>query len=170
MYYYRYIRHFPLVATEVGVLSNYFADVIAATPNDVIEVEIKTSLEDFEHEFKSKDSKHSLYLNELINPGKKLQNTVYKMMPNRLFYAVENRLIRENIFIPIIFSVLGVIYYNFSYYVFTYFLSQEIPFLYFAKKVLLTEIIYTTILSVPVYKIFSKVFASPTISFNRKQR
>ena len=67
MYYYRYIRHFPLVATEVGVLSNYFADVIAATPNDVIEVEIKTSLEDFEHEFKSKDSKHSLYLNELIN-------------------------------------------------------------------------------------------------------
>ena len=95
MYYYRYIRHFPLVATEVGVLSNYFADVIAATPNDVIEVEIKTSLEDFEHEFKSKDSKHSLYLNELINPGKKLQNTVYKMMPNRLFYAVENRLIRD---------------------------------------------------------------------------
>lgn len=84
--------------------------------------------------------------------------------------TIENRLIRENIFIPIIFSVLGVIYYNFSYYVFTYFLSQEIPFLYFAKKVLLTEIIYTTILSVPVYKIFSKVFASPTISFNRKQR
>ena len=35
--------------------------------------------------------------------------------------TIENRLIRENMFIPILFSVLGVIYYNFSYYVFTYF-------------------------------------------------
>lgn len=95
MYYYRYIRHFPLVATEVGVLNNYFADVVASTDKEIVEVEIKTSIEDFEHEFKSKEKKHNLYLNELINPGHKLQDSVYKMMPNRLFYAVEPRLIKD---------------------------------------------------------------------------
>lgn len=82
--------------------------------------------------------------------------------------TIENRLIRDNIFVPIIFSILGIIYYNFAYYVFTYFLSQEIPFLSFAKKVFLTEIIYTALLSAPIYKIFSKVFTSPKISFDRK--
>lgn len=82
--------------------------------------------------------------------------------------SIENRLIRGNMFIPILFSILAVIYYNFSYYVFTYFLSQEIPFLSFARQVLLTEIIYTTILSIPIYKMFSKAFTSPTIIFNRK--
>ena len=81
---------------------------------------------------------------------------------------IENKLVRGNIFIPIIFSALGIIYYNFSYYVFTYFLSQEIPFLSFAKNTLLTEIIYTAILTIPVYLLFSKVLISPTMTFNRK--
>ena len=81
---------------------------------------------------------------------------------------IENRLIRDNMFIPILFSSLAIIYYNFSYYVFTYFLSQEILFLSLAKNILLTEIIYTTILSLPIYKIFSKAFTSSTVIFNRK--
>lgn len=82
--------------------------------------------------------------------------------------TIENRLIRENMFIPIIFSALAVIYYNFSYYVFTYFLSQEILFLDFAKQGLATEIIYTSILAIPIYMLFSKAFTSPTTIFNRK--
>ena len=61
MYYYRYIRHWPLVATEVSVLNNFFADVVAASYKELVEVEIKTSLEDFEHEFKTKESKHNIY-------------------------------------------------------------------------------------------------------------
>lgn len=95
MYYYRFIRHWPLVATEVGVLNNYFADVIGACSTDVQEVEIKVSLSDFEHEFKSKQKKHDAYLNELINPGHKLPDPVYKLMPNKLFYAVEPHLVKD---------------------------------------------------------------------------
>lgn len=95
MYYYRFVRHFPLVATEVSVLDNYFADVIGATDKDIVEVEIKTTLYDFEHEFKSKEAKHNAYLNELINPGHKLPDSMYKIMPNRLFYAVEHHLIKD---------------------------------------------------------------------------
>ncbi len=82
--------------------------------------------------------------------------------------SIENRLMRDNAFIPILFSILGIIYYNFTFYVFTYFLSQDIPFLSFARKTLLTEIIYTSILSIPVYQMFSKAFTSPTTIFNRK--
>lgn len=95
MYYYRFVRHWPLVATEVGVLNNYYADVIGANSNEVVEVEIKTTLHDFEHEFQSKKKKHDAYLNELINPGHKLPDQMYKLMPNRLFYAVEPHLIKD---------------------------------------------------------------------------
>lgn len=82
--------------------------------------------------------------------------------------SIENNLISSNALIPLILSILGVIYYNFAYYIFTYFLSQEVPFLSFARRILATEIIYTGILSIPIYKVFSKIFTSPTISFNRK--
>lgn len=95
MYYYRFIRHWPLVATEVGVLDNFFADVIGACDKEIVEVEIKVSLYDFEQEFKSKQKKHDAYLNELVNPGKKLPDPVYKLMPNRMFYAVESHLVKE---------------------------------------------------------------------------
>ena len=56
---------------------------------------------------------------------------------------IENKLTRDNIIIPLIFSIFGIIFYNFSYYVFMFFLSRDIPFLSFAKDVLLIEIIYT---------------------------
>lgn len=80
----------------------------------------------------------------------------------------ENKLIKDNIFIPLLFSILGTIYYNFIYYVFMFFLSQNIPFLSFAKDVLLIEIIYNSILSIPIYKIFSKIYVVPTIRFGSK--
>lgn len=81
---------------------------------------------------------------------------------------VENKLTKDNLLIPVLFSILGVIYYNFSYYVFMYFLSRDIPFLSFAKDVLLIEIIYSSILSIPIYKIFSKIFVTPGIRFGSK--
>lgn len=81
---------------------------------------------------------------------------------------VENKLTKDNVLIPLLFSIFGIIYYNFSYYVFMYFLSRDIPFLSFAKDVLLIEIIYSSILSIPIYKIFSKIFVTPNIRFGSK--
>ena len=52
-------------------------------------------MEDFEHEFKTKESKHNIYLNSLITPNKKLDRKTYNQMPNKLFYAVEPHLISD---------------------------------------------------------------------------
>lgn len=83
---------------------------------------------------------------------------------------MEYKLIRNNIIIPVLFSIIGVIYYNFSYYVFMYFLSRDIPFLSFTKHIILIELIYTTILSIPIYKAFEYKFKEPTINFGNRQR
>ncbi|WP_353096646.1 rod shape-determining protein MreD [Tissierella praeacuta] len=81
---------------------------------------------------------------------------------------VENKVTKENMLIPILFSIQGTIYYNFSYYVFMFFLSRDIPFLSFVKDVLLIEIIYNGVLSIPIYKIFSKIFVVPKIRFGSR--
>ncbi|MDR7857062.1 rod shape-determining protein MreD [Tissierella sp.] len=81
---------------------------------------------------------------------------------------IENKLTRDNALIPLLFSIIGIIFYNFSYYVFMFFLSRDIPFLSFAKDVLLIEILYTGVLSIPIYKIFSKIFVVPTINFGKR--
>ena len=81
---------------------------------------------------------------------------------------VENKLSRENPFIPILFSLVGTIYYNFMYYIFMFFLSTNIPFLSFSKSIMLVEILYNIIAAIPIYMIFSKMFKEPTIKFARK--
>lgn len=81
---------------------------------------------------------------------------------------VENKLTKENILIPMLFAILGTIYYNFSYYIFMFFLSRDIPFLSFAKDILLIETIYNGILAIPIYKIFSKIFVVPKIRFGSR--
>ncbi len=81
---------------------------------------------------------------------------------------VENKLSRENMFIPILLSVIGTIYYNFTYYTFMFFLSKNIPFLSFSKYIMLIEILYNIVLAIPIYIILSKIFVEPTIKFDRK--
>ncbi|WMM23556.1 rod shape-determining protein MreD [Tissierella sp. MB52-C2] len=85
-----------------------------------------------------------------------------------LIGLVQNKLSKDNILIPILFSILGTIFYSFSYYIFMFFLSHEIPFLYFARDVLIIEIIYNIILCIPIYKIFSKIFVVPKIRFGSR--
>lgn len=93
--YYRYVRHFFVVATEVPVINKYVADVVAATNRDVVEVEIKTSLADFYKEFQTKEGKHDLYLKSSIDGTVRLRNDQYKKIPNRLFFAAEKYLIPD---------------------------------------------------------------------------
>lgn len=84
--------------------------------------------------------------------------------------TMEHRLIRDSVVVPILFSIIGVIYYNFAYYIFMYFLSRNIPFLSFTREIILIEMIYTAVLSIPIYKAFEYKFKEPTISFGNKQR
>lgn len=79
-----------------------------------------------------------------------------------------NKLSRDNIITPLLTSILGTLYYNFMYYIFMFFLSRNIEFIMFAKNLLVIEIMYNAIISIPIYKVFSRVFVEPTIRFNRK--
>ena len=81
---------------------------------------------------------------------------------------VENKLSRDNLFIPLVFSIVGTIYYNFAYYIFMFFLSRDIPFLSFTKNIMIIEIIYNAFLSIPMYMIFSKFFVKPRIRFGSR--
>lgn len=83
---------------------------------------------------------------------------------------IENKVIKDNLFIPVILSLLGTIYYNFIYYIFMFFLSKNFSFISFTNDVLLIEIIYNCILSIPIYKIFSKIFVVPKIRFGNSKR
>ena len=85
-----------------------------------------------------------------------------------LIGMAENKLSRDNMFIPILFSIIGTIYYNFAYYTFMFFLSRNIPFLSFSKYIMLIEILYNIVLAIPIYLVLSKVFVEPTIQFDRK--
>lgn len=92
MAYYRYIRHWPVVATEVNTLKSFYADVIAADTQELVEIEIKTTREDFLKEFSTKESKHNIYLDYDISKQHKLKKQAYQLMPNRFFYAAEKPL------------------------------------------------------------------------------
>ena len=80
----------------------------------------------------------------------------------------EDRIIKDNMLIPIALALAGTIYYNFIYYIFMYFLSAEITFLSYAKTKLLIELIYNLVLAIPIYKIFSKIYTVPQIRFGSK--
>lgn len=90
--YYRYVRHWCVIATEVNTLKSFIADVIASNGQELIEVEIKTSKEDFLKEFNTKESKHNLYLDYDMKHQHKLSKAAYQLMPNRMFYAAEPEL------------------------------------------------------------------------------
>ncbi|NLV89834.1 MAG: rod shape-determining protein MreD [Tissierellia bacterium] len=91
-----------------------------------------------------------------------------------LFFAgylvglLESKIIKDNLFIPILLSILGTIYYNFTYYIFMFFLSKNISFISFTRHVLLIETIYNCVLAIPIYKIFSKIYVAPKIRFGSK--
>lgn len=84
--------------------------------------------------------------------------------------TIKDRLIKNNIIVIILFSILGVIYYNFSYYIFMYFLSRNITLQSFSRGIILIEIIYTALLSIPIYKIFEYNFKKLEINFVTSKR
>lgn len=81
---------------------------------------------------------------------------------------IKNALNIENIAIPIIFTSLGTIFYNFLYSLMIFFLSMDITTDIIIKKVFSLEILYNGILSIFIYRLFSKFFGSPSLEFRRR--
>lgn len=83
---------------------------------------------------------------------------------------IEDKLTRDNIVIPVLLAIIATVFYNFAYYVFIYFLSYDINFSAVVQDILLVELILNGIIAIPIYKIFSKIYRAPTMSFNRRSR
>lgn len=81
---------------------------------------------------------------------------------------IQNILNTENIIVPLVFSGISTIVYNFSYAVFIYFLSREITFSLLIKKTFSIEIILNSLISIIIYKLLSKIFKVHTLKFNNR--
>lgn len=81
---------------------------------------------------------------------------------------IEDTFARDNIINPIIFTGLTTVYYNIMYSLFMFFLSTHITFIDAVKSVFSIEVLYNSVVSILIYKIFQKIFSEPTIRFGRR--
>ncbi len=84
-----------------------------------------------------------------------------------LLEKIDKRIVRDSLSSAIVAVVAFTLLYNFMYYVIMYFLSSNISLREFIKKALWIELIYNAVLIVPVYKIYTRLFTTPQISFTR---
>jgi len=80
----------------------------------------------------------------------------------------ETKLSKDNILLPILMTILSTFGYHLTYYLFMYFLNYNEHLIKFFKEVALMEILNNSILSIPVFKLLSKLFVAPTIRFGKK--
>ena len=80
----------------------------------------------------------------------------------------ETKLSKDNILLPILMTLLITFGYHLTYYFFMYFFNYTTSLLRLLKDVVLIEGIYNIIVSVPVFKLLSKLFVAPTIRFGKK--
>jgi len=82
--------------------------------------------------------------------------------------TLENTVSRDSIIPPVIFSILGTIFYNFIYLFFMFFLSRRVHFFVLMKDVMIIEVIYNTIATLIIYKIIGKIFVEPSLKFGKR--
>ncbi|NLW22434.1 MAG: rod shape-determining protein MreD [Tissierellia bacterium] len=85
-----------------------------------------------------------------------------------LIGMIENKLSKDNVLIPFIMTMGATVGYHLLYYVFMYFLAYNISFYSFFRKVVVIEMICNSLLSLVIYKWFSRKFVTPFMSFKRR--
>lgn len=83
---------------------------------------------------------------------------------------MDNLLARDNVINPILFSVIGTIFYNLTYFVFLYFLNMGFDSYYLLQRIISVELIYNGLAAIIIYKIFSKIIDQPRLRFSRSRR
>jgi len=81
---------------------------------------------------------------------------------------VEDTFARDNIISPIFFTSVATVCYNILYSLFLYFLSRNINFTTAVRSVFSFEIVYNSIVSIAIYKLFQKIFSGPKIRFGKR--
>lgn len=85
-------------------------------------------------------------------------------------YAIgfaENSFSRDNIINPIIFTIVGTIFYNFTYSLFLFFLSREISFIGAVRYIFSIEIVYNALFAIIYGYLLHMIFTKPKIRFKR---
>lgn len=90
LHYWRFNRKLPFCATEAGAFSS---DVLVSDGKEIIEIEVKVSLNDLRQEFRKK--KHSIYLNYSTYPHRHTPNKFFFAVPRALLGATKT-LVRNN--------------------------------------------------------------------------
>lgn len=65
---------------------------------------------------------------------------------NKLFYA-------EDIILPLAMIALNDLFYNFIIYVFYFLLRNRLDLLYYVRNIMIPEVVYTTLVTLVIYKI-----------------
>lgn len=86
-YYYRIKRQFNVCASEVSVGNCWIADFAVVKKNEIIEIEIKTSIADLKNDFKNKKSKFML-----LESCLKGEEVNYNYIPNYFYYCVPEKI------------------------------------------------------------------------------
>ncbi len=82
--------------------------------------------------------------------------------------SIQEGLNNDNVVIPMVFSALGTIIYNFLFFTFMFFLARNIQLSIAIRNIFSLEILYNTILSFLLFKMYSKIFVVPSLRFGNR--
>lgn len=80
---------------------------------------------------------------------------------------VDNKVYKENSFIALIFTGGATILFYLLFNFLMYFLAVDVSFKAMFKNIIFIELIYNLVLSIPIYKIVTRLFRSPRLSFRK---
>lgn len=80
----------------------------------------------------------------------------------------EEKLFKDNIMIPIIFTGIATLFYHLIYYFFMFFMGVNVSLAYIMQRVVWLELVYNCIVVIPIFKLIAKIHKKPSISFKRK--
>lgn len=81
---------------------------------------------------------------------------------------LEQKFSKDNILIPVIMTVLFTMFYHFLYLFFMFFLNYTISIDKVFRNKIIIEILYNSILMIPIYKMLSKHIVLKGMSFSKK--
>jgi len=97
-------------------------------------------------------------------------NTLIYFIIGYLVGLTDQKVFKENMFLPFAFTGLSTLFYHIAYFFFMYFLSVSVQFMKLINDVVFIEMIYNSIISIFIYKKILQVYLEPRMSFRKRAR
>lgn len=95
-------------------------------------------------------------------------NALLYFLVGYLIGLTEQKLFKDNIMIPIMFTGISTFFYHLIYYFFMFFLGVSISFAFILQRVVWVELVYNCVAAIPIFKIIARIYKEPSISFKRR--